>query len=700
MPLSGIGSGPEPQGFLNKVINTLKKAGNWLGRRKVQALDLPRQRGLEHSEGLELRTLTSLSSRKAATVSSPAGALSSAGIQQKTGLQNCLGKIEKMDDMSDRLLAHSPYGANHIRAAINALGHQAQQLDALQKELKSEISKDGENIPASDLDAALARNDQLTGTLAALKDRITILEKRFENNPSSPYHLLKAQLDHYQGATSAVVKELEKGSGPKRAGQEKLLNQLLEKQDELQQRLKNASRSESASQGSIENLKHLPEQLVKTLKKQGVEVSLHSHKHTLAHTANIDKWDISSNPIHFQYQGGYHRFSEVMTPASQMRLTPDHLPDDLAQSDLSQGFFLEPYSESGVSSHSTEEVKHAVNLNTSQLLNDNGDVVFQCVRHAVHSPYGLESGSTDRAEGAFRRAEESAVAALHLHPEKMKAALEGNPVDLVLTSSSLLTPDVFRHAVGKSEKDEQAMLADQVAAWEKLNQQKTLPIRLPSGEIRNVPVNVKVVPFNFGLNKFSLGKTASLTGGWGPSDRLNKAGLETLVGPLTGGSSVHGGLTGEYLAKLQKEQPDHPDIQLIGQLVEQIRHLYKQNEHHNTKGGAAKLASRVMALTHMIGGTPMVNCKSAKDRTALAVADAEWLVTRMRLTGTVPEPDDITPADQELFLELALQGNHLKLQELNSGSPGFKVDSAVLKAYLESPEGRSYLKGLSEAVLA
>ena len=107
-----------------------------------------------------------------------------------------------------------------------------------------------------------------------------------------------------------------------------------------------------------------------------------------------------------------------------------------------------------------------------------------------------------------------------------------------------------------------------------------------------------------------------------------------------------------------------------------------------------------MALTHMIGGTPLVNCKSAKDRTALAVTDAEWLMTRMRLTGKVPEPNELTPSEQRLFLEFALQGNHLKIQETNSGSPGFKIDSAVLEAYLEDPEWRAYLKGLSDAVLA
>ena len=88
-------------------------------------------------------------------------------------------------------------------------------------------------------------------------------------------------------------------------------------------------------------------------------------------------------------------------------------------------YFQTSYDLAGISSHSSHETKHAVNLNSSRLVDDNGDTVFQCVRHAVHSPYGYPESSIEREEGAFRRAEESAVAALHLNPEKMRAALEG-----------------------------------------------------------------------------------------------------------------------------------------------------------------------------------------------------------------------------------------------------------------------------------
>ena len=239
---------------------------------------------------------------------------------------------------------------------------------------------------------------------------------------------------------------------------------------------------------------------------------------------------------------------------------------------------------------------------------------------------------------------------------------------------------------------------DQVHALHALGERGTLPIRLPSGEIKQVRIKLHVAPLNFGLNKFSLGPTSGVTGGWGPSDQLNENGLEKLIGLDVGINPES--LASKKLAELKAQTPPHPDIPLIENLVSQIRQLYQQNQHHNTIGGAAKMASRIMVLTQLLGGTPLVNCKSGKDRTALALTDAEWLITRMRLTGEVPASTAISPMDEELFKEFALQGNHLTIQELNSGAPGFKLDPMVLASYISDPEVLEYLRGLGDAVPA
>ena len=75
------------------------------------------------------------------------------------------------------------------------------------------------------------------------------------------------------------------------------------------------------------------------LQKQGVGISLDSHKHALAHIADLGDWDVSEKAVHFQYQGQYHRFAETVTPASQMQLTAAHLPEALQGEETGNGIF-------------------------------------------------------------------------------------------------------------------------------------------------------------------------------------------------------------------------------------------------------------------------------------------------------------------------------------------------------------------------
>ncbi|MGI9275135.1 MAG: inositol phosphate phosphatase SopB [Endozoicomonas sp.] len=680
-------------------MRKVRKIGHAFRRRQVTRVDSQPVIRARSEQGQKQAPATALASRTTSAIATEAGnSLTVFSTPAFDALKTCVHAVHATEDHTEKLLAACPLTAEGIDNSVQQLAGHYENLQELLLRLGQEAETVAADFPDS-RETLLARQleNDLRKQLAAIEDRIRILTVRRDSHPGSVHHLLKSRLNHIATATNSVIMALEKPDIPssRERALESLLTRLLDKQTELSTSLASASRSAPASQKDIVRLKQFPRRLVHLLQEHGVGADLNSHKHALADAANRRHWDISESPIHFQYKGGYHRFTETVTPASKLEL-----PDEWQGRKTAQGIFVSPYQTEGISSHSTRETSHAVNLNTSCLKNDKGEVIFQAVRHAVHCPYGHPADSQARTIGAFRRAEESAVAALTLHPEKMKTALNGEEVELVLTSSSLLTPDVFRHAAGSSEGDEQAMLQAQVAAWQMLNERKTLPVRLPSGEVREVKVKIHALPFNFGLNMFAQGATAPVTGGWGASDAINNEGLNLLIGPMTDGTSVHGGLAGSYLAKLQKEDPVHPDIQIIGELVAQIREIYSHNRHHSTEGGAAKLASRVMVLTHLIGGTPLVNCKSAKDRTAMAMADAEWLMTRIRLNGAVPDPQSISPADKQLFLEFAVQGNHLRIQEMNSGSPGFKVDKVILESYIDRPEDLEYLRGLSEAVLA
>ena len=639
------------------------------------------------------------SNRTATTV--PANPATSVSLFQNPAfnkLRTTLDQIRQIQEKSGQLLSRSPVTPVGIQNTTTRLEEQQVELSQFKGRLELEFAKVSPDHPnAPELELALQAEKKLTNHLLGCQDRVAVLKERKDNYPSSGFHQKQAQLKQYKAAVELLFKHLPEpvaDADPRL----QLLLQLQQEEASLQGELSQAAKDTSCSSAEVRQLKHLPKVLVDRIRQTGVDVDESALKHVQAEQANNLHWNKSVKPIHFCYQGEYHRFTETSTPASKITLPLEALPEEERDIEPEEGIFREPYPSEGISCHCSTETDHVTNLSTVQLTNDNGDTVFQAVRHGVMSPYGHEVGSDERENGAIHRAEEAALSALQLHPNKLKSALNGEEAELILTSSSLLTPDFFRHQAGNSEKDEQAMLMDQVNALNALRERGTLPIKLPSGEIRHVKIKLHVVPLNFGMNKFSLGPTSKVTGGWGPSDRLNDNGLEKLIGLDVGINQES--LASKRLAELKAQTPPHPDIPLIEGLVSQIRQLYQQNKHHNTIGGAAKMASRVMVLTHLLGGTPLVNCKSGKDRTALALTDAEWLITRMRLTGKVPEPTAISPMDEELFKEFALQGNHLTIQELNSGAPGFKLDPMVLASYISDPEVLEYLRGLGDAVPA
>ena len=682
--------------FVKALINCVQKLGR-LGRRRVRAVAAQPRQNPETGPATHSTTpnLLNRTAEPAASNTTPSITLST-GPEFST-LQAVTVQAKTLRQYSAKLQAVSPVQSKDIQRSINQLEYARKKLLQCLTRLHSSVVETEYLHPgAPEFDEVRKTEEEITRTLRDNQDRIKVLKARRDNCPASEFHLTSAKLDHYRAAITAARNAAPESSG--NPGRQALLEALIREHSVLELKLKTASHSQSVSRKEILALKHLPEQLVKRLKQHGVRTSLGKHKHIQADHANNQPWEIMTRPVHFHYAGRYHRFTETSIPASKTRLPQSALPDSEKDIPPDQGSFRHPYETAGISAHSATEVMHATNLNITRLINEEGKDIFSAVRHGVLSPYGHPPGSQERMDGALNRAEETALAALQLHPDKLKDALDGKHVELILTSNSLLTPDVFRHKLARDENDEQAMLQDQVKALRILAKRGTLPIRLPSGEIREVKIKLHVVPLNFGMNKFSQGKTSVATGGWGMSDRLNRQGLEALFGLDV--VEPPESLAGAYLQRLQETDPSNPDIPLIKELISQIRKLYYQNRHHSTRGGAAKLASRVMVLTHMIGGTPLVNCKSGKDRTALAMTDAEWLMTRIRLTGRVPEPVRISPVDRQLFLEFALQGNHLNIQQLNSGAPGFKLDPMILASYIDNPETLAYLRGLGDAVLA
>ncbi|MDB5775106.1 MAG: Type secretion system outer rane [Herbaspirillum sp.] len=366
---------------------------------------------------------------------------------------------------------------------------------------------------------------------------------------------------------------------------------------------------------------------------------------------NKRKWPVIETKIAHQDQDAL--YTSAMTPASQMR-TPD-------------GALLFPsYSGTGRCAHTTDEAMHAVNLWTTELRADprkgeldgegKGKLLFRGQRHAGLSAFGLPAGSPERAAATLNRAREVAIAALFMGPEKSRLATEGKPVELRLSSTSMLTPMNF----GKFSEGTQ--LDDQLKAWRTLSESPVSFDVTRDGIAKTVKFTVKVAAFNFGVNEGAY----KLNLGWSAAKEQNQASLEKLIGNTQPYSHI-GGWAREYLSQ-------HPEKnKVIEELVNQIRILWSANDERSYRrdgGDPYKMVTRIAILSQLIDVAPCFNCKSGKDRTGSADTEIKHAATVLHETGQFPQPGMLSPGQKELYREVLLNSGNLELQEANTGSPG------------------------------
>lgn len=211
-------------------------------------------------------------------------------------------------------------------------------------------------------------------------------------------------------------------------------------------------------------------------------------------------------------------YTSLQTPAAKMIFQGHNI-------------FEKDYAGRGVASGSSKNTEHATNLWISEFhVSDPAgtagpateQALFRGVRHGICSPSGLKKGA-ERTTGAENRAREVVTAALYLDQDKLQRALQGEIVDLRISSTSLVTAADF-----PGISAEGAQFEDQRKAWETLGKQSPcmLQIRGADGNLQEVKVNLKVAAFNFGVNEAAL----NFKLGQSKSDLQNRQGLERLLG--------------------------------------------------------------------------------------------------------------------------------------------------------------------------
>ncbi len=316
-----------------------------------------------------------------------------------------------------------------------------------------------------------------------------------------------------------------------------------------------------------------------------------------------------------------------------------------------------------------------------------------------------------RTAASTKMAEELAVAALVSDPDKLQAAIDGEVVDINLSSISLLTPDRVRTG---SKSNERKMLRHQTEALQNLSgQQKNLQVRDASGDLHTVTVNCKVRTFNFGVNAGAVGRFSRVIPshtlgwdklmGWGYAMERNNPELKALLGEREWelGGEVQGKLRALELEKEMLENdlnfqtntkmPD-PGFatsipKLKTQLADTIRNidtLHKAaadaktiwREGSYNKGGQDpyKMVSRLGMVINAMGETLAFNCKSGKDRTGQLDAELKYL-TALSDADQLPAPGaPVTSELRQMRSDFTLHSGNLEMQRMNTGLPGFKLD--------------------------
>ena len=334
------------------------------------------------------------------------------------------------------------------------------------------------------------------------------------------------------------------------------------------------------------------------------------------------------------------------------------------------------------------------------------------------------AAGTMRAQASREMASEMAVAALVADPGKLQEALDGKTVDVSLSSISLLTPDSLRNLAGGARSDERTMLNHQTEALGQLAAGNPVELRVrdDGGALRTVTVNVQLRQFNFGVNAGAVGRAQvgpvpipsqtpgwrSLMG-WGFAMERNNPQMERLLGVAN--ADGLGGDVGDRLFLMRREaeqlaaevddmddymalqeggDASHLDeeaathraqlaslnkrIETLDSAAQQAKAIWASNDYRRGGGDPFKMVSRLALVGHLMGETPLFNCKSGKDRTGQLDAEVKFLATAADESGgRVPEPDQSMESWRSVRNDFVFNTGNLEMQRLNTGLPGYKL---------------------------
>ena len=536
----------------------------------------------------------------------------------------------------------------------------------------------------------------VTGIIGELRGKADMLIAQKEQNPFSGKNVRTAFKQIYSAYEIVINRELTRLNQELTSAssqQAVLLNRQIADLNQLLKKVRsskvdppamqNVRDSARVSQNVLDTFRKLPQTLGKELHNILPALSSGSLAKDIkaAHVQvlNSQPWNVIQRDVqYFGQRGNSVTARSTITPARHIGL--------IGQSMAQDRLF-------GVSCGDRGQERHAVNLACTEISVGN-TTLFRGLRHGVNSAYTL-TNPADRMQANNTRALEIFTAALQSSPELLQQAQTSQPgdiIDLPLLSTSLLTPDVWRRSGGGAEKNH---LREQCNAWQQACQGGLCNITVSiAGQRKTVTVRPNVITFNFGVNTGAQSTGKSLFGGWGTSMLYNEQAMTQLFGTKP---NWQGGMVAQYLNR--QDVPDR-NKQMVAALRSQIIDLWENESFKETGEDPYRLPSRLAMLGHLMGGMPLFNCKSGKDRTGQMDVACKTLALQMYERGgdLPPLNQPRTSMDKHIFQQVAINGGNLEMQRMNTGLAGFKTSGVAGLDKLFSESGKEMHRGLSHYV--
>ena len=401
-------------------------------------------------------------------------------------------------------------------------------------------------------------------------------------------------------------------------------------------------------------------------------------------------WDIIQDDFSLHLGGQTNDFTSTITPIAKSEKPTGGNP-------LLQNMVVSKRYETdginGVTAMDRSNHKHGCNI-ASTNLESGGEVLFQGIRHGVYTTskfnpdrmppnelanlkwqLGLDAtAGNDEVVRAVekRRAMEGVTLALQTNQtvlnEAVRVAVNGGDVPtLNILSTNLQTgSDTFEDSNKTSL--EGGLINRQTEALMSIVKDGVIdiPIVDPTGAARVVQVKVNVVPVNYPVNP---GGTAGI-GSRRRDDSIRDA-LQVMTGSHVVDDPI-GGLADTYM---QDPLVSESDKAIVRDLVTQIRQIASGESVYKPDGtpDVYALPARMNLLAFKLGMSPMFNCKSGKDRTGHLDLETKFLAARIKSTGRVPSPGELTKEEREAFGVVALKSGNLAMQRYNTGIGGYKT---------------------------